>query len=226
MPNDDDADLSTDDRRDHDHDYGPPEPPAGYDAPRAFDYPGLWLQVAASVLAVASLVGYAAALLALRGPGLVRRFVRVDPLPDGFLIVPDVVLLGGVFVAVVIGVPVVHELVHGTVYRLLGYEVRYGVAPSVGGFYVAAPGRFQPQRVVLAVGLAPLVVLTPIGLLLVAVGGPITQAIAYLGLVLNTSGAVGDLYLVARLRGLPRETLLYEGRPPNAYLYEPLGGEE
>ncbi len=200
----------------------PPDPPTGYGSPSPFDYPGLWLQVAAAALALATLVGYAVVLLALRGPGLVERFVRVDPIPEGFVITPDLFLLGGVFVAVVVGVPVAHELVHATVYRLLGYDVSYGAAPSVGGFYVAAVGQFQTRRANLLVALAPLAVLTPAGLLGMAVGGPVVQAVAYLGLVLNTAGAVGDLYLAWVLLRLPAGTLVFEAVPPNAYVYEPL----
>lgn len=208
-------------RRRHD---APPDPPTGYGPPSPFTYPGLWLQVAGAALAVVSLVGYGVVLLALRGPGLVERFVRIDPIPDGFLVVPDLFLLGGVFVLVVVGVPVVHELVHATVYRLLGYDVSYGVAPSVGGFYVAAVGQFQTRRANLLVALAPLALLTPLGLLGMAGGGPVVQALTYLGLVLNTAGAVGDIYLAVRLLRVPPGTLMYEGVPPNAYVYEPLSG--
>ncbi|AUV80963.1 hypothetical protein C2R22_04210 [Salinigranum rubrum] len=203
----------------------PPDPPAGYGPPSPFEYPALWLQVAAFGLALASLVGYAVVLLALRGPGLVERFVRVDPIPDGLVITPDLFLLGGVFVAVVVGVPVVHELVHATVYRLLGYDVSYGVAPAVGGLYVAAFGQFQTRRANLAVAFAPLAVLTPVGLLGMVLGGPVVQAVAYLGLVLNTAGAVGDLYLAWVLVRLPAGTLMFEAVPPNAYVYEPLSAE-
>lgn len=203
----------------------PPAPPTGYGPASLFNYPGLWLQVAGAVLSVVSLVGYGVVLLALRGPGLVERFVRVDPIPGGLLLVPDLLLLGGVFVVVVVGVPLGHELVHGTVYRLFGYEVSYGVAPAVGGFYVAAFGQFQTRRANLVVALAPLVVLTPVGVVLLAVGGPVVQATAYLGLVLNTAGAVGDLYLASVLARAPPGTLMYEGAPPNAYLYEPLADE-
>jgi hypothetical protein len=199
----------------------PPTPPTGYGPPSAFSYPGLWLQVAGAALSVVSFVGYGVVLLALRGPGLVERFVRVDPIPDGVLVVPDLLLLGGVFVVVVVGVPLGHELVHGAVYRLFGYEVSYGVAPAVGGFYVAAFGQFQTRQANLVVALAPLVVLTPVGLAGLAVGGPVVQAVAYLGLVLNTAGAVGDLYLASVLARASPGTLMYEGVPPNAYLYEP-----
>jgi hypothetical protein len=203
----------------------PPDPPARYGPPSLFEYPALWLQVAASGLALASLVGYAVVLFALRGPGLVERFVRVDPIPDGLVITPDLLLLGGVFVVVVVGVPVVHELVHATVYRLLGYDVSYGVAPAVGGFYVAAFGQFQTRRANLVVALAPLAVLTPVGLLGMVLGGPVVQAVTYLGLVLNTAGAVGDLYLAWVLLRLPAGTLMFEAVPPNAYVYEPLSDE-
>ena len=32
----------------------------------------------------------------------------------------------------------VHELIHGLVYRLLGYRVDYGVAINIGALYAAA----------------------------------------------------------------------------------------
>jgi len=94
---------------------------------------------------------------------------------------------------------VLHELTHGLVYRYLGYQVSYGVAPQLGAFYAAAFHQFQQRSDNLVVGIAPLVVLNVLLLPLLFVPIPLLAFAAFIALLFNTAGAAGDLYLVAVL---------------------------
>ncbi|GAA0224644.1 DUF3267 domain-containing protein [Halobacterium noricense] len=122
----------------------------------------------------------------------------------------------GVFV----GTLVVHEAIHGLVFRRLGYRVSYGFEPRIPALYTAAFGQFVTRRDNMLVGVAPLVVMTLVGIPLLA--GPMPVALAaYFALLVNTSGAVGDLYLLWRLRRMPTETVLYDTDIRHSYIFEP-----
>jgi hypothetical protein len=73
-----------------------------------------------------------------------------------------------------------------------------------------------------AVALAPLCVMTAALLPLLAVPIRAVVIVAFMMLVLNTGGAVGDLYLVWRLLRMPRGTLLYDVDTNNMFILEPL----
>ena len=184
----------------------PPEPPEGYGEPTQFSYPGLWLSVGSLVLFVLSVAGFGELMAAIRGGAPTEYTVGLAGI--------------GVAAALSVATVVVHELVHGLAYRLLGYRVEYGIALNMGAAYAAAFGQFQTRGDNLAVGLAPLlaftVILTPL------LAGPLPVALAaFLALVVNTSGAVGDLYLVWRLLRMPEGTLLYDVDIRHSYAYYP-----
>jgi UPF0716 family protein affecting phage T7 exclusion len=68
---------------------------------------------------------------------------------------------------------------------------------------------------------APLIVLTVIGVPLLAVPGVISN-IAFVMLLINTSGAVGDVYILYRLARMPHDTLLYDISIETMLIYYPL----
>ncbi|WP_135851815.1 DUF3267 domain-containing protein [Halorussus salinus] len=188
----------------------PPDPPEGYREPVAFSYPSLWLSVGSLVLFVAAFVSFGRLMSALRADSALEFTVG----PAGIAVVA---LLS-------VGTIVVHELVHGAVYRLLGYRVRYGLALNMGAAYAAAFGQFQTRRDNVVVALAPLVVFTVVLTPLLA--GPLVVALgAFLVLVVNTSGAIGDLYLSWRLLRMPEGTLLYDLSARHSYIYYPENGD-
>ncbi|MFC4449344.1 hypothetical protein [Halorussus aquaticus] len=103
---------------------GPPESPDGYGDPTEFSYPGLWLSLGSLVLFVLAVTGFGRLMHALRGGTPVEFTVG----PVGI----------GVVAALSVATIVVHELVRGAVYHLLGYRVKYGLALNVGAAYAAA----------------------------------------------------------------------------------------
>ena len=111
-----------------------------------------------------------------------------------------VVTLWGAFslivsAAVTIGL---HELIHGAFFWLYSRSrPSYGFR---GGYAFAfAPGWFFPPRQYLVVSLAPLVLLTIIGMVLLLIV-PVGAIVAILfGMIANISGAVGDLWIALQV---------------------------
>jgi len=102
-----------------------------------------------------------------------------------------------------------HELIHGLVFWLVtrhrpsfGFKVVYA--------YAAAPEWYIPRNPYLLIGLAPLLVITLVGLILI----PFIQAnmllLLWFAITANASGAVGDLYVVWTVLRLPANTLVQD----------------
>jgi hypothetical protein len=122
------------------------------------------------------------------------------------LVIPPAVSrnLGLALIAVVI----LHEGVHGLFYWLFSSRrPKFGVQ----GFfpYAAAPsGVYFPRNHYIVIGLAPLVLLTAVGLLLMA-----TAPIAFVPFLLffvafNASGAAGDVIMVTQLLSFSADTVM------------------
>jgi hypothetical protein len=117
------------------------------------------------------------------------------------------------FVDVVIAlvlVMLIHELVHGVFYWRFT-----GKCPTLGiqglGVYVAAPtGVYLPRNQYLVVGIAPLVLLTLVGLLLVIVVPVVVVPILILFVAFNAAGSAGDLLITARLLSYSPDTLMQD----------------
>jgi hypothetical protein len=108
----------------------------------------------------------------------------------------------------VITTVIVHELVHGLFYWL--FSSRRPKFGFQGLFpYAAAPiGVYFPRNQFLTIGLAPLVLLTTVGLLLITI-----VPIAFVPLLLffvavNASGAGGDLIMAIRLMSFSADTMM------------------
>jgi hypothetical protein len=109
--------------------------------------------------------------------------------------------------ATIILVLMLHELTHGVFFWLFtGSRPRFGFKGAYA--YAAAPGWYIPRPQFLIIGLAPLILLSLVGISLLAIAsGPYVLALV-LGLIMNAAGAIGDLYMVARLLFAPRGTLI------------------
>jgi hypothetical protein len=114
-----------------------------------------------------------------------------------------------------------HELIHALVYRLLGYQVRFGVDWRLPGAYVIVPRQYQRRSHLLVTALAPLLLLTLTSVPFLAVPNTMVVVAALSVLVGNTGGAIGDLYIVSRLLRLPRGTLLRDRDPQTTLVFEP-----
>lgn len=184
----------------------PPETPDGYRDPVEFRYPPLWLAVGSFVLFFVAAVGFGWLMGTLRNELVFEVTLGLTGMAT------VVVALGATFG--------IHELVHGLVYRLLGYRVSYGVAINIGALYAAAFGQFQTRRDNILCAMAPLVVFTVV--LTPLLVGPLSVALlAFFVLVVNTSGAIGDLYITWRLLRMPPGTLLYDVDARHSYIFYP-----
>jgi hypothetical protein len=182
-----------------------PAPPEGYTRPYRLTHPWVPLFVAGSLLGIVALFA-GLSLSPFFGSGAAGGSLTLAS-------------LGLVFLCGLVGTVVSHELVHGVFYQYYGYEVSFSADPFRGTFTTAARGQLHTREQAVRIALAPLVCLTPIALGFVAVPVQQLSLIGLLGLVVNTSGSVADLYLTWRLRSVPAETLLCDGDA--TYVYEP-----
>lgn len=206
----------------HDHsDTLLPATPDGYEDPHEFRYSLPVLLVGILLLLFPSLFLFGNLLWYAQGPLALESLFGLETSGDGafeFSVSMGLVL---VFFASIGAVTVLHELVHGLVYRLLGYTVSYGVAPHLGAFYACAFHQFHTRRHDLLVGIAPLVVLDLLLAPLLFVPVPALAFSAFVALLFNTLGAVGDLYLLGHLLRMPAGTLLYDSDIRHSYVYYP-----
>ena len=188
-----------------------PPPPPGYQPPEPFQYPTLWLQIGAVVILVIS-----AFLL------FIITIILQSLSKDGVSLLSsrncDLVIV----IFTIIGTLVVHELIHGAVYSLMGYRVRYGISPRHLAAYAGVFGQWQERDHNILAALATLVILTIIIFPLLAVPNQVIVLVAFTVLLVNTAGAVGDLYLSWRLLRMPRLTLGYDIDPQTMLTYKPL----
>jgi len=91
-----------------------------------------------------------------------------------------------------------HELVHGAFFWIYSRS-RPVFGLRLGYAYAAAPGWFFPSRQYLVIALAPLVFISILGMLLVAVLPAGALPLLLFGLVVNASGAVGDIWIAYKV---------------------------
>ena len=115
-----------------------------------------------------------------------------------------------------------HELIHATVLRVYGYQVSFGIVWQLLVAYAAAFRQLQRRDHALVTTLAPIVLLTAVMLPLLAAPNHYIVIVAFVVLLTNTAGAVGDLYLTWRLLCLPRQSLLYDVDPTQVMIFVPL----
>jgi len=118
-------------------------------------------------------------------------------------------LIVDAIVAVVL-VMLIHELVHGVFFwRFTGRRPKFGIK----GLYVyaAAPSDiYFPRNQYLAVGIAPLVLLTLVGLLLMVIVPVVIVPTLILFIAFNAAGAAGDLLMFAWLLYYSPDTLIQD----------------
>ncbi len=154
-----------------------------------------------NLVAVLSLVVWAWLFLRLAGwlrPGLQGR---LDPFALRAGLSWPAVL------GVIVGVLLLHEAVHGLCFWLFTRE-RPVFGLGLLHAYAAAPDWYLPRNAFLVTGLAPLAVLSLLGVAALPIVPASWVAPLLLGLIVNAGGAVGDLYAVARLLPYPAGTLV------------------
>jgi hypothetical protein len=120
---------------------------------------------------------------------------------SGFVVTLSSLLLGAAIALV--AVPLLHEAVHGLAAMLLGIRPSYGIGP--GFAYTTFPDPVGTWAY-LTIGLAPLVVLSVIGVPLAAVWNAGAGTVIFF-LVVNAAGAIGDLWMSWRIALQPSDAL-------------------
>ena len=111
------------------------------------------------------------------------------------------------FLAALVLMILLHEGVHGLFFWLFtGERPRFGF---VGAYaYAAAPDWYIPRNRYLLVGLAPLVVLSAVGTLLMPFASAPVLFLVLVVVVLNAAGSVGDLAMTAWVIVRPKSALI------------------
>jgi hypothetical protein len=101
----------------------------------------------------------------------------------------------------------VHELIHAALFAAFGAKPRYGMARTGGVpyFFVSAAGARLHKNKLLLVVVAPTVVLTAIGIVLMF-AVPSSRAALVLALTMHLWGCICDMQLIHLLTGLPKRT--------------------
>ena len=136
------------------------------------------------------------------------------------LVVSTIAILGGrseysvefsftvilILAVLIVAVVLMHELVHGAVAALLGAKPAFGVGPGFAYTTFLEP---MSKSSYLAVGLAPLVLLTA-GAIGVALAWPALAGWMVVAATINASGAIGDLWMTWRIVRAPRGSMFYD----------------
>ncbi len=112
-------------------------------------------------------------------------------------------------VASVIGYIVIlpiHEGIHGLAFAFWGGKPHFGAKLPLA-LYCGAREQLFRRDEYLVVGLAPLVVITLVGIIIIA-WAPGTAAYLWFALAGNISGAAGDVMAARRLQRLPKDTVV------------------
>ncbi|MEQ8673434.1 MAG: DUF3267 domain-containing protein [Aggregatilineales bacterium] len=118
--------------------------------------------------------------------------------------IPDVVSIG-LIIFVVIFVLWLHELIHASAFYLhSGAPPRIGIRGPI--IFASAEGYLNTRSAMLVNALAPFVVISALGLLLIAIAPVTALAWVFIPTVANAAAAGGDFMAVFWLLGLPRAT--------------------
>ena len=191
-----------------------PAPPSGHDDPYEYVAAPSWFDLALGDIGMFALSIGVFIPLAIEIQGV---DVVVTAFEDAFTLDN---LAYGVMVASVAGTILFHEVVHALVARACGCATSISVNLRRIEARTEITGEFLSRREDALVTLAPLVVLTVLGLVLLVIGPQWLSLAALVVLIMNAAGSGSDLAAALRLRHFPPGTLTYyvDGR---LVLYEP-----
>jgi putative zincin peptidase len=115
-----------------------------------------------------------------------------------------------------------HEAVHAATILALGGRPTFGLRLPFAA-YCTAPGQVFTRQGYMAVALAPLVVLTVVGVV-ITILWPQWATWLWFGFAGNISGAVGDLVTASEVRQLPPNALIADNEA--GYTAYTIGGDE
>ena len=139
--------------------------------------------------------------------------------PEGSEITFTFQLILDVVIALIL-VMLLHEPVHGMFYwRFAGKRPEFNFKAL--GVYVASPSDvYYPRNKYLIVGIAPLVLLSIIGLLLIMIVPDILIPILIFFVAFNAAGAGGDLVMITMILSYSSDTLMQD-IGTSVIVYEP-----
>ena len=185
--------------------------PAGYTSWKTIDFKQD--QSLIVVLGLGSLLafvgfGFLFLLLAfLLSPSFSRNFRLVINNFQTLVIAILSIVIALVLVSIV--VIIVHEAIHGIFFWLFtkkrpvfGFKWAYA--------YAAAPEYYIPRDQFLVIGIAPLILISLVGLALFPVTSFVVTLILVLTLTMNAAGAIGDLYVVGWLLTRPASLVIQD----------------
>jgi hypothetical protein len=135
-----------------------------------------------------------------------RRAQGAGPLLGGGPLALRLLVLVVVNLVAYVAMIVAHELMHAGVIVLLGGRPTFGLKLPLA-VYCTAPGQLFTRGGYSAIALAPLVVLTLVGIVVTWLW-PDLGALLWLAFVGNASGAAGDLAAIGELRRMPDAVLI------------------
>jgi hypothetical protein len=105
----------------------------------------------------------------------------------------------------IIFVLLIHEAIH--VFFFWFFSKQKPVVGFKGAYaYAAMPGWYFPRNQYLIIGISPLLLITLFGMLLLLVAPTSMIDLVLIALIINTSGAIGDLFVVIWLLTKPATT--------------------
>ena len=112
-------------------------------------------------------------------------------------------------VALFIGTVVLHELIHGVFMSIYGGKPSYGagIAHFILPYFYATTKTLFPRNQFIVTAIAPLVVISLVGITIMAAFPSLVQWI-FIPFIVNASGAVGDLWMTRNVLRYPKHVLL------------------
>jgi Putative zincin peptidase len=114
-------------------------------------------------------------------------------------------ILGGWILVSLILVIILHEAIHGATAAMLGHKPQFGLKPPL--VYITFAHKI-PRNHFILIAVAPFVLLDILFILLYARG--VLNLFCDLCLIINSIGAVGDIWVALKLLQVPKQSLILD----------------
>jgi hypothetical protein len=124
-----------------------------------------------------------------------------------------VISLIAVFAAMI----VLHELIHGIFFWVFSRQLpKFGLR----GWYAfaSAPGWFFPRRQYLVISLAPIICISMLGMILLAILPAEAMVLILFAVIINAASSIGDLWITLKL-AFERRSVAVEDVGDGMYFY-------
>jgi hypothetical protein len=141
-------------------------------------------------------------------PGILAEVVLLSFNPLYF-----VISLIAVFAAMI----VLHELIHGIFFYFFSRQLpKFGLR----GWYAfaSAPGWFFPRRQYLVISLAPIICISMLGMILLAILPAEAMVLILFAVIINAASSIGDLWITLKL-AFERRSVAVEDVGDGMYFY-------